>query len=89
MEKWCILRTKDNCKELNDWFNKKYGLSLSDWEGYLHFYKVSSNSNVPYLMSVYRDGQRDKEATIITIEQFRELTKAPVDNKAFEPQIFN
>lgn len=89
MEKWCILRTKDNYIELNDWFNKKYGLSLSDCKGYLHSYVVSPNCVVPYLMQVYGNGERDEEATIITIEQFRELTKAPVDNKAFEPQIFN
>lgn len=89
MEKWCILRTKENYIELNDWFNKKYGLNLSDCKGYLHSYKVNPASIVPYLMGVYGNGERDEEATIITIEQFRELTKAPVDNKTFEPQIFN
>lgn len=87
-EKWAILRTRENAKEINDWMNKTHYSSFSDNKGYMHSWIVDENNlQNGYLMRSYSDEQLHPEATIITIEQFRELyNEQPTE---LIPQIFN
>jgi hypothetical protein len=89
MEKWCILRTEDNYEEINEWFNTHHKLNLKDVGGYAHSYDVDSGKSNWCLLVGYSSNNHHKDAKVITIEQFRELTKASVNNTACEPQIFN
>ena len=89
IEKWAIRRTPDNYEEINEWFNKTYGLNISDGKGYVHSRHLVKCGNW-CLLNNYSEVGAHPDATIITIEQFRELTKALIsNNKASEPLLFN
>lgn len=67
-KKWAILRTKENYKVINEWFNRKFN---DTYVGYLTFIHSEPVGIGKYYNCVYKDGTKDKDFTEITFDQFK------------------
>lgn len=78
-KRWCILRTEENYKEVNKWFNKmfpedtKFGSGYCGRDAYIYSENVMNGNDIQSL-KVYVELQapNHKDFTEITTEQFRE-----------------
>ncbi len=80
-KKWCIRRNQNTHKEINEWFTKKYGIKFtaktdfftgfngkSPYWKYLHEPRLPDGKNL---------GQKHKDYTEITFEQFKKFVLNP------------
>ena len=77
-KKWCILRTEENYKEVNEWFNKMYPDDTKDGIGYefngdyIYSENVFENAKHTPKVALSTKAPNHNDFTEITTEQFRE-----------------
>lgn len=71
-KKWCILRTEENYKEVNEWFEKVSHMKFDATSGFIYYPIEDVNYNLSDYFNLNTLPKNHNDFTEITTEQFRE-----------------